>query len=136
MCRETPGNAAFFGCYNAAKRSFASAPGETPDNLPLWKILLAGGCGGVGYWTAFFPADVVKTKMQTSAEFQQMSLWRGLRHTYRMQGVAGLYAGWGITVARAFPANAIVFTSYEYLSLWWDNAFGVEHGSRTPGPHL
>lgn len=125
MCRETPGNAAFFGFYNISKRMFATGPGETAENLPFWKILLAGGFGGVGYWTAFFPADVVKTKMQTSAEFQQMGLWRGMGYTYRTQGVAGLYAGWGITVVRAFPANALVFTTYEYLSMWWDNAIGV-----------
>ena len=124
MARETPGNAAFFASYHTAKRLIAG-PNETSETLPFWKLLIAGGFGGVGYWTAFFPADVVKTKMQVDVEYRQLGLWKGLLHTYKCHGFRGLYAGWCITVVRAFPANAIVFTTFEYASSFWDDCFGT-----------
>lgn len=32
---------------------------------------------------------------------------------YRQNGIRGLYRGWGITVARAAPAHALIFATYE-----------------------
>ena len=58
--------------------------------------------------------------MQVDAEYQKLGLWKGLQHTYKFHGFRGLYSGWCITVLRAFPANAIVFTTFEYASAFWD----------------
>lgn len=125
LAREVPGNASWFGFYNLTKYALTPA-GQTVDELPLWKLMLAGGVGGVTYWTAFFPADVVKTKMQIDPEFAKMGLLRGLGHQYKAHGIVkGLYAGWGITAVRAFPANAIIFSMYEVCAGWWDQYFDV-----------
>ena len=122
LARETPGNAAWFGSYHASKQLLKS-PEEKIDALPLWKLMLAGGTGGVFYWTAFFPADVVKTRMQVDQTFCKLGLLRGLKQQYKERGVRGLYAGWTITAVRAFPANAIIFSVYETCAKSWDEFF-------------
>ena len=38
------------------------------------------------------------------------------REMYRRQGLKGLYAGCGITVARAIPSSAMIFVIYDGLS--------------------
>lgn len=120
LAREVPGNAAWFGFYTLTKRLLTPA-GQSTDDLPLWKLMFSGGVGGVSYWTAFFPADVVKTKMQVDAQYLKLGLWRGLAHCYKLGGVKELYRGWGITALRAFPANALVFSLYELCVSRWDD---------------
>ena len=123
LLREVPGNGAWFLFYNLALR--AQLPlGKTKEDLPGWKIALAGGCGGVMYWTAFFPADVVKTKMQLDPEFLKRGFLWGFQHQYRSFGLRkGLYAGWSITAGRAFPSNAIIFFTYEKVTAAWKEKF-------------
>lgn len=122
LAREVPGNAAWFGFYHATKRLMTPA-GASPDDLPLWKLMLAGGVGGVCYWTAFFPADVVKTRMQIDPTYLKLGLARGLGQLYKEGGRAALYSGWTITAFRAFPANAIIFSVYEVCAAKWDAYF-------------
>lgn len=123
LVREVPGNAAWFGFYNLAM--YMQTPvGTRREELPAWRVALAGGCGGTMYWTAFFPADVVKTKMQLNPEFAKKGFMGGLIHQYTNYGIRqGLYRGWSITAARAFPGNAIIFSVYEMVAAEWDRRF-------------
>lgn len=118
VARESPGNAAWFASYTALVNC-AIPPNGSKSDVELWKFACAGSCGGVMYWTAFFPADVVKTRMQTDPSLRGSSLLSGLSRVYRAEGVRGLYAGWGLTVCRAAPANAIIFTVYEVTMSWF-----------------
>lgn len=121
MARETPGNAGFFLVYHLAKHALATQEELSKETIPTWKLLLAGGCGGLGYWAAFFPADVVKTKIQVDPRFADYGLRRALIDLYVRGGFRALYAGFGVTALRAFPANAVLFTVYEYttrLPIW------------------
>jgi hypothetical protein len=68
-----------------------------------------------------FPADVLKSRVQTYATGKS---YRAVaQEVYREAGVRGFYRGMGITVARAMPSNAIVFSTYVYaravLDLIW-----------------
>ncbi|KAG8530763.1 uncharacterized protein KY384_004120 [Bacidia gigantensis] len=81
LIRETGGSAAWFGAYegtsalfrkqNAQKEaaSKSSAPelstSSRPPALPVWQQLVAGASAGVIYNFAFFPADTIKSRMQT-----------------------------------------------------------------------
>ena len=69
---------------------------------------------GVTYWTVFFPADTVKSYIQTDPRFKATPLLNVAKEIYLEHGVAGLYRGWGVTVLRAAPAHALIFASYEY----------------------
>ena len=72
----------------------------------------------MGYWTAFYPADVVKSCIQTGRGIENLPaprpgtpprFWDVFRHLAVQEGMGGLYKGWGITVARVrlFPSPAV-----------------------------
>ena len=83
-----------------------------------------GACAGVTYNVALFPIDTVKSAMQTEAELrgprgpgEARATFAGTaREMWRKGGVRGLYAGCGITVARAVPSSALIFLIYDGLS--------------------
>jgi hypothetical protein len=69
---------------------------------------------GIGYWTAFYPADTVKTMIQTNPDHSGKGFVQTLMEVYKEKGIRGLYRGWGVTVTRAAPAHALIFATYEY----------------------
>lgn len=59
--REIPAYAGFYAGYETTKRAFQRRLG--PD-LPIWALLSSGAIGGVGYWLACYPLDVIKSRVQ------------------------------------------------------------------------
>lgn len=138
LIRETGGSAAWFGAYEgvgAAFRKYNTRTHVGPDAeagaLKLWQQLLAGASAGVAYNFVFFPADTVKTRMQTEevnpidmtgrderGKSKRATFWRTGKELWQSQGVSGLYRGCGITVARAAPSSAVIFAVYEGLRGW------------------
>ncbi|KNH08238.1 mitochondrial substrate carrier family protein [Perkinsela sp. CCAP 1560/4] len=113
LLREIPGNAVWYGVYSTAK---AYLPKESHSGqAPMYQVAMAGSLAGIAYWTAFFPADVVKTRIQVDTKKRQYTLPGAFRDVYREGGFAALYKGWGITVARAIPAHAALFVTYEFI---------------------
>ena len=95
-----------------------------PRDLASWESALSGACAGASYNLALFPADTVKSTMQTEAELRpgsapagggRRSFWGVGREMYRAQGIRGLYAGCGVTVARSIPSSAVIFWIYDGL---------------------
>ena len=89
----------------------------------MWESAVSGACAGVAYNVALFPADTVKSAMQTEAELRgpraggaRPSFFGTAREMWGRGGVRGLYAGCGITVARAVPSSALIFLIYDGLS--------------------
>lgn len=148
LIRETGGSAAWFGSYEAMLllfRRFASSltsegaistPEPESSSPSISQQLVAGAIAGMSYNFIFFPADVVKTRMQTeelaiptstsalrastSATSPSVSSKRAtFRHVasalWRQQGLRGFYRGCGITVLRSAPSSALIFTIYEAL---------------------
>ena len=137
--RETGGTAAWLGTkeYVAslllARRSRRNAATDT-QQLRAWESAFSGACGGAAFNFALFPADTVKSAMQTEEELRPKSTTvRGLDSSiprkatfggtfmalYRAQGIRGLYAGCGITVARSIPSSAIIFLIYDGLKKYF-----------------
>ena len=93
------------GCY------LLTPPGSARSELPPWKVCMAGSLAGMAYWGVPYPADVVKSKIQTgthgvaTADGAQPSIAAVARQTLRTEGVRGFYRGCGMTVARAGPGN-------------------------------
>ena len=123
LIRETGGSAAWFGSFEGVSLAFrnarpATVPRETP--LPIWQQLLAGACAGMSYNFVFYPADTIKSRMQTEDVSKTLgakknTFWTVGRALWHDQGMKGLYRGCGITVARAAPSSAFIFTIYEAL---------------------
>lgn len=132
LMREIPGNAVWLGTYETIKGVFQTynerhrVPSHPSSNassllqLTAVQSMLAGGVSGVMFWTVFFPADVVKTRMQVlssanTAAHPLPSFGSMLQVLYREGGVRRLYAGWWITALRSFPSNAALFSTYEVV---------------------
>lgn len=138
--REAGGNAAWFGCkettteffYQWHERGLGSeaerrALRENP--LPLWQQAAAGASAGLAYNFSFFPADTVKSRMQTSivaaspnrvgpagALVQgKKTFWKEVEAIWSQYGLRGFYRGCGITLARSAPASALIFVVYDWL---------------------
>ena len=134
LIRETGGSAAWFGSYEGVSALFRrSLPSPSRHGLPVdakptqlatWQQLLAGAAAGVSYNFVFYPADTIKSRMQTE---EVVPLLGGKRPTFfgvgkalwQRQGLKGLYRGCGITVGRSAPSSAFIFAVYEGLRVWW-----------------
>ena len=118
LIRETGGSAAWFGSYEGMKAIFRSSQGEKRD-YSIRELLFAGAVAGMTYNFICYPADTIKSRMQTEevgpGSNSKQRFWRVAKTTWVQQGVKGLYRGCGITVGRAAPSSALIFTIYEAL---------------------
>ncbi|KAK4085421.1 uncharacterized protein Triagg1_411 [Trichoderma aggressivum f. europaeum] len=129
LIREAGGCSAWFGAKETATKAFyklrvRSATSEAEREairskpLPLWQQAIAGASGGVSYNFLFFPADTIKSRMQTSpvgGAHQRRDFWNEGRAIWRHHGLRGLYRGCGVTCARAAPSSAFIFIVYDGL---------------------
>jgi ornithine carrier protein len=137
LIRETGGCAAWFGSKETITLLFrhlnnTSTPLFTPPHpqnlpttaspdlapLPLWQQAIAGASAGMSYNFLFFPADTIKSRMQTVAvtsSAKKVGFWQEGRAIWRVYGVRGLYRGCGITVARSAPSSAFIFIIFDAL---------------------
>lgn len=124
LIRETGGSAAWFGSYEGVSAFFrkartASHPATPADtSLPISQQLLAGAAAGMSYNFLFYPADTIKSRMQTDGDGKR-TFWDTGKGLWRQHGLRGMYRGCGITVGRSAPSSAFIFTIYE----WLKNAF-------------
>ncbi|KAG8993571.1 hypothetical protein FRB94_005352 [Tulasnella sp. JGI-2019a] len=138
--REAGGATAWFGTKEwICKRLAAHRQGLSPSDplvnvkdLAMWESAFAGACAGVSYNIVLFPADSVKSALQTEEEMRPKKPGPGVANApkstfvgtfkalYKARGLKGLYAGCGVTVARAIPSSAMIFVIYDTL----DKHFG------------
>ncbi|CAF9908816.1 MAG: hypothetical protein ALECFALPRED_005062 [Alectoria fallacina] len=132
LIRETGGSAAWFGSYEGVSALFRKynaryttsiAKTAKEDTLLLYQQMLAGATAGVSYNFVFFPADTVKSRMQTeevrAGGQVRKTFWVSGKALWQQQGIRGMYRGCGITVGRAAPSSAFIFAVYEGLRGWW-----------------
>ena len=134
--RETGGSAAWFGSYEAVGALFrrynrrkleGEQRSEGQQILHFYQQLLAGAAAGVNYNFVCFPADTIKSRMQTAEVVpsgatgagRRETFWESGRALWRQQGLKGMYRGCGITVARSAPSSAVIFADEEGLQSWW-----------------
>jgi hypothetical protein len=120
LLREVPGNGCWFLFYELTLRNAFIPTGGTRDDAPWYAFPISGGVGGIFYWSAFFPADTIKTRLQTDPTYETLSFKGAFKRLVADGGVKALYRGFGITLCRAFPANATIFAAYEATSRQWD----------------
>ncbi|KAF1585967.1 UNVERIFIED_CONTAM: Mitochondrial ornithine transporter 1, partial [Eudyptes robustus] len=108
LAREVPGYFFFFGAYETT-RKYMSENGK--KEIGVGGTAVSGAIGGMALWTAIFPADVVKSKMQVTGKGNFVSTFMDVLRT---QGPLGLYAGLTPTLLRTFTASSGLFIAYEY----------------------
>lgn len=97
------------------------------DILP-WESATAGAMAGGAATLLFYPADTIKSAIQTEDELRSTSrtaraarpstFWRAALRMYRSHGPSGFYTGCGMTVARSVPSSGIIFVVYDGLQQW------------------
>ncbi|KAK4051327.1 mitochondrial ornithine carrier protein [Microbotryomycetes sp. JL201] len=131
--RETGGGAAWFMTFELLSRAFVQRrinKGQTHSNKdpsqPLSKgdlsaveLMSSGAAAGVVYNVVLFPADCIKSTIQTEDELrgvgQRRSFMQVGKDIYRARGIKGLYQGCGLTALRAAPSSALIFYIYSRL---------------------
>jgi len=129
LIRESGGGAAWFACKEfvasllIARRARLSGTSISKRDLVAWESAVSGGCAGAAFNISFFPADSVKSTMQTEQELRprgkgvkQPTFIGTFKAMYKAQGIRGLYAGMGVTAARSIPSSAIIFLIYDGLN--------------------
>lgn len=123
--RESGGGAAWFGTYELLARYFVSRhqakaePGHksTKSDLATWQLMVSGAAAGVGYNVSLFPADSVKSTIQTFSELNPGKPVPSFAQTaamiWRTRGIRGLYAGCALTCLRSGPSSAMIFGLFE-----------------------
>lgn len=129
LIREGGGSAAWFGAKETVTSLFYSMKTRGAKSkpeldrilavpLPLWQQAVAGASAGVSYNFLFFPADTIKSRMQTTAVgglIQKRTFWAEGMALWQQHGLRGLYRGCGITCLRSAPSSAFIFMVYDGL---------------------
>ncbi|KAH6997851.1 mitochondrial carrier domain-containing protein [Ilyonectria sp. MPI-CAGE-AT-0026] len=129
LIREAGGGSAWFGAKETVTSLFyqhrikaATSEAErrqilaTP--LPFWQQAVAGASAGVSYNFIFFPADTIKSRMQTvplGSMGEKRTFWNEGAALWRQHGIRGMYRGCGITCLRSAPSSAFIFMIYDGL---------------------
>ncbi|KAE9391090.1 mitochondrial carrier [Gymnopus androsaceus JB14] len=128
VLRETGGTAVWFSVKEWVARmlrdrrekaehgsAYLVSPEHRPSALLPWESAFAGAISGAVCVAALYPADTVKSAMQTEEELREMraiksvSFLQTFLKIYRTHGAKGLYSGCGMSIARAIPSSGIVF---------------------------
>ncbi len=106
LARDGPGSAAYFATYEYFKRRLTPKDEQgRQGSLSLPAVCVAGGAAGVAMWSAVFPLDTIKSRLQ-SAEGRP-TLGGVVREVYGRGGIKAFFPGFGPAMARAVPANAV-----------------------------
>ncbi|KAJ6626695.1 mitochondrial carrier [Mycena sp. CBHHK59/15] len=126
VAREIPAYAGFYAAYEFSKRKFSAKYGEP---LPVWALLASGSTGGIAYWLACYPLDVVKSRIQlrdtppTGTPVQYIG--REIQLIISESGFTGLFRGLSPSLLRSIPAAASTFAAFEITREWLHHATGV-----------
>jgi hypothetical protein len=129
MAREIPGSALWFGSYEVVLLYVFTPPGKSKESCPWYAFPLSGVVGGLCYWSAIFPVDTIKTRIQADPAYRGMGIAHAARTMIQRQGVGALYSGFLVTLMRAFPSNACIFGAYELTLKQWKRLRGTGEGS-------
>jgi solute carrier family 25 carnitine/acylcarnitine transporter 20/29 len=82
--------------------------------------MFAGAMAGYGLWLTAYPADIIKSKLQTDALDPAKRRYNGtldcIRQTFRADGLKGFFRGLLPTLVRSPFANAATFVAFEWAA--------------------
>lgn len=117
MLREGVGGVAWFGSYElCVDWMIKRVPNATSKaDLRSCDLLVAGAIAGMSYNAAFFPADVIKSRIQSGMHPNE-SFLTAAGSIYNKYGLNGFFRGFNLTVLRSAPSSGIIFLTYVFPS--------------------
>ena len=114
--RQSPGFCVYFGSYERLKYSL-----QAQNNIQCNELIasiIAGGIAGSLSWAIVYPIDLIKSRIQAlpvDCNKNDRSIMHIGNTILKEGGWKALYRGFGITVLRAFPVNAVILTTHSEL---------------------
>lgn len=120
LLRNAPANSVYLGSFEVLKAQAAKVQGcEQKDLAPL-VVMAAGGTGGILYWLAIFPVDVIKSAMMTDSidptQRKYPSISSTARTLWAEGGLSRFYRGFSPCLMRAMPANGIMLFTVDKMN--------------------
>lgn len=134
MWRDVPSFGLYFLAYEYTKRRIrdweqsnsknpqsASDGLETSGGIPepsVTAMLVAGAVAGVCGWGSTYPFDCIKSVTQTlpnDTPASQRRMWVVAKSMYDRGGAQAFTRGFGATIFRSVPVNAVTFVVYESM---------------------
>ncbi|KAH8110504.1 mitochondrial carrier [Phellopilus nigrolimitatus] len=128
VAREIPAYAGFYTGFEFVKRRFRRRY-SGPEGLPVWALLASGSCGGISYWLACYPLDVIKSRVQLRATPPTGTPVQYIAHEFKAivteSGFIGLFRGLSPSLLRSIPAAGATFGAFELTREYLREATGV-----------
>ncbi|KZF24556.1 mitochondrial carrier [Xylona heveae TC161] len=116
LLREAHGYGTWFLAYEWLMNAECRRVNTPREQLPTWKVALAGGLAGEILWLASYPLDVIKSKMQSDGFGDKMK-YKTMRDcfgkTWAEEGMRGFWKGIAPALLRALPVSAGTFAVVE-----------------------
>lgn len=120
FAREFHGMGMYFLTYEALVSHKLSSSHISRDQLPATYAMFSGAMAGYALWLTAYPADIIKSKLQTDALDPTKRRYAGaldcIRQTFKHDGVRGFFRGLLPTLVRSPFANAATFVAFEWAS--------------------
>jgi len=123
ILRNTPANAVYLGTFEVLKGQAAKQLGcKSNAELPAYAVLTSAALGGIAYWLAIFPVDVIKSSMQTDSIIKAQRRYTDMVTTAKLLwaegGVKRFYRGFTPCLIRAAPANGAMLYTVDTVTNW------------------
>jgi len=73
---------------------------QSNADLPAWAVLSSAALGGIAYWLAIFPVDVIKSSMQTDSIIKGQRKYTDIITSAKVSGPPGRGLGLQVLPSR------------------------------------
>merc|ERR1712174_191893 len=125
LLRNIPANAVYFGSFECFKGMACKQYNCKTSDLSVGALFSMGGLAGSLYWALLFPADVIKSKMQSDAirkaDRTYVTIPGTIKSLYREGGIKVFYRGFLPCMMRSPPANGIMLMTVDKVRNYIDS---------------
>ncbi|XP_019193573.1 PREDICTED: probable mitochondrial adenine nucleotide transporter BTL1 [Ipomoea nil] len=116
-----PYSTCYYFMYETIKKSYCRA--KNKESLSCAEMLLFGALSGLTASTISYPLEVARKRLMVGALQGKCppNMVAALSEIVRVEGVSGLYRGWGASSLKVMPASGITWMFYE---AWKDILLG------------
>jgi len=124
LLRNIPANAVYFGSFECFKALACEQYNCKTTDLSVGALFGMGGLAGSLYWALLFPADVIKSKMQSDtilkSDRKYTTIATTIQSLYKEGGIACFYRGFLPCMLRSTPANGIMLMTVDKVRNYID----------------